>query len=238
MEMPFLGLALLARCLPPFFSKQVHDNSLKLEDKLLATFPFSIENAPEGSEEITLQMLANHTSGLPGIPSNMISLMMVNQHNPYKDDTVELLESYFKDAMVLEHKPNTVNAYSNLGAGTLGYLLTKKSAMSYEDLLQQDILKPLSMSNSTTRRTEIDESQMVKCLYPDGNEVSNWDFTDALVGAGGIKSNAEDMVKFIRKNFEDDVVYNLPQKPTFSINENLEVGLGWHISTTKEGELL
>lgn len=219
------------------FSKQVQKKNLALDDKMLSLFPFATNNGTDEGKEITLKMLANHTSGLSKIPQNMFSQMLANQQNPYKNYTIELLEDYYKNWMVIENKPNTVNSYSNLGAGTLGYLLTLNAKKTYEELLQRDVFMPLRMTSSTTLRSIIDETRLVKGLNPDGSVTSNWDFTDALVGAGGIKSNAVDMEKFIRKNFEDDEVYNLPQRPTFSVDQYLEVGLGWHISTREDGKL-
>lgn len=220
------------------FSKQIRLERLSVDDKLASLLPVPIEKAPEESKEITLKMLANHTSGLPAIPQNMMLLMMADQHNPYKDYSTTHIDDYYKNQMILDNPPNTVNAYSNLGAGTLGYILTTVTGKSFETLLQEDIFQPLEMTNSTSIRANVEKSKLVAGLYPDGKETSNWDFTDAMVGCGGIKSNAVDMEKFIRKNFEDDEMYNLPQVPTFSINETLEIGLGWHITLRENQRLL
>jgi CubicO group peptidase (beta-lactamase class C family) len=154
--------------------------------------------------------------------------------NPYKEYTVAMLQDYLKSEIALENKPGKVSAYSNLGVGLLGYILTEKTKKSYEDLLQEQILKPLEMNNTTTLLSKVDASKLVKGLKADGTENSNWDFTDALVGAGGMKSNVVDMGKFIRKNFKEDAVYNLPQQSTIKVNGMVQVGLGWHI-ITKEG---
>jgi len=219
------------------FSKQLASNSLSADDKMLSFLP-SNEDASDGSKEITLKMLANHTSGLPRIPLNMLPVMMADQSNPYKNYTEELLKDFYQGEIILDNAPNTTYAYSNLGAGTLGYILSKKAEMTYEELLQQDILQPLGMTSSSSILSQIESSKLVSGLNPDGTETSNWDFTDAAVGAGGIKSNATDMEKFIRKNFEDDAVYNLPQQSTFTVSANLKIGLGWHISIDSDTELL
>lgn len=211
------------------FSKQINSNVLSKDDALYSVISFS-EKASEQSKGITLQMLANHTSGLPRIALNMMPSLMANEENPYKAYTAELLEEFYQDEILLDNSPGSTYAYSNLGTGTLGYILTTKANKTYEALLQEDILKPLGMGNSSSILSEIDNTKLIAGLGPDGEEVSNWDFTDAAVGAGGIKSNAIDMEKFIRKNFEDDAVYNLAQLPTFTVSPELKVGLGWHIS--------
>ncbi|WP_430410976.1 serine hydrolase domain-containing protein [Kordia sp.] len=211
------------------FSNFINAGKLKATDKLFETLNIIPTKAPVEASKITLQMLANHASGLPRLPQNIYPLLEKNMRNPYKEYSTKLLDSYLNNEIVLENTPGTTSTYSNLGVGILGYVLTKKSNQSYEALLQKYILKPLAMEHSTTLLATVDTLQLVSGLDPDGSKTANWDFSDALVGAGGIKSNVVDMEKFIRKNFENDVVYNLPQQSTIKINETTTVGLGWHI---------
>jgi len=211
------------------FSKQVHAGNLQLNDKLVDVLPFTLDKSPEKTKEISLQMLANHSSGLPTLPQNIFPLLEKNMENPYQEYTVAMLQEYLKSQIVLENNPNKVSSYSNLGAGLLGYILTEKTNKTYENLLQKHILQPLQMNQTSTSLSNIDCTKLVIGLQADGTKTDNWDFTDALVGAGGIKSNVVDMEKFIRKNLEDDTLYNLPQQPTIKINETVQVGLGWHI---------
>lgn len=210
-------------------SQQVHAGNLHLNDLLVDLLPFTLDTSPKNTKDISLQMLSNHSSGLPRLPKNIFSLVEENMTNPYKEYTIAMLHDYLKSEIALDNTPGKVSAYSNLGVGLLGYILTEKTKKSYEDLLQEQILLPLKMNNTTTFLSKVDVDKLVKGLQADGTETSNWDFTDALVGAGGIKSNVVDMEKFIRKNFEDDTIYNLPQQPTIKVNNAVEVGLGWHI---------
>ncbi|MFK7749144.1 MAG: serine hydrolase domain-containing protein [Kordia sp.] len=216
-------------------SHQIQAGNLQLNDKLVDILSFPIEKSSKKINEISLKMLANHSSGLPRLPKNIFPLLQENMENPYKKYTVDLLQTYLKNEIALDNIPGKVSAYSNLGAGLLGYILTEKTKKSYENLLQEHILKPLQMHNTTTLLSKVEQSQLVKGLKADGTENSNWDFTDALVGAGGIKSNVVDMEKFIRKNFKEDAVYNVPQQATINVNKMVQVGLGWHI-ITKEGK--
>lgn len=220
------------------FSQQVHAGNLQLNDKLVNVLPFTLEKSPEKTSEISLQMLANHSSGLPRLPQNIYPLLEKNMTNPYEEYTIDMLQDYLKSEIVLENEPGKVSSYSNLGAGLLGYILTEKTKKSYEALLQEQLLKPLKMHQTTTLLSKIKTDNLVIGLQPDGTETDNWDFTDALVGAGGIKSNVVDMEKFVRKNFEDDIVFNLPQQPTVKVNQNVQVGLGWHIILQDDTTLL
>ncbi|MDY0780476.1 serine hydrolase domain-containing protein [Tenacibaculum sp. IB213877] len=205
-------------------SYNIYKKTINLDDKLGSFFNFELN---EG-ENITLQQLANHTSGLARIPSNMPIKSMISK-NPYKQYTSENIEEFLKEKVKLKYKTGEKNKYSNLGAGLLGYILTKKNNKSYEELLQEIICKPLQMTNTTTLREKIKEENLVKGLNKKGKETSNWDFTDALVGAGGIKSSVVDLEKFVRKNFENDSIYNLTHQKTYAVNDKMEIGLGWHI---------
>jgi len=85
------------------------------------------------------------------------------------------------------------------------------------------------MNSSTTLLKNVPKSSLIKGLDAEGNEVGNWSFTDAFVGAGGIKSSVIDLEKFVHKNMEESIIYNLPQQETFLINKQMSIGLGWHI---------
>lgn len=216
------------------FSNMVNEGKASVKETLKDNFDFTLKNG----NDITLQQLANHTSGLPRLPSNMMPLLMVKPNNPYADYSTELLEKDLKNEVVLDAEPNSKYAYSNYGAGLLGYILTKKAGKDYETLLQEFIFNPLKMDRSSSDLKKIEKNLLIKGLDASGKEISNWDFTDVLVGAGGIKSNIANMEKFARKNFENNTIYNLPQQPTFSINDNFKIGLGWHISVKDNKETL
>jgi CubicO group peptidase (beta-lactamase class C family) len=61
---------------------------------------------------------------------------------------------------------------------------------------------------------------------PRGNVVPNWEL-NVLVGGGGIKSTAEDMVKYLRAHMTDTTYYLLTQQPTIKYTEHNSAGLGW-----------
>jgi len=212
----------------------IHQKKATLQETLQQQFHFSLKNG----QNITLQQLANHTSGLPRLPQNIYPLLSLYPNDPYQHYTSKLLENYLEKDVVLAYTTGAKSEYSNLGVGLLGYILTQKSKKSYEDLMQKYIFKPLKMKNSTTLLSNVSQENLIKGRDLQGEIISNWNFTDALVGAGGIKSSASDMVKFIRKNLENTAVYNLPQHATFSINNQRKVGLGWQILLQKNKEIL
>jgi CubicO group peptidase (beta-lactamase class C family) len=155
-------------------------------------------------------------------------LDLTNEHNPYKNYGEKALNEYLENMLKLESEPAKVYSYSNLGAGLLGYTLGVSQKTSFQKLLQDRIFEKFRMTNSFTSSNNLNNS-LVKGLNSNGEIVSNWDF-DALFGAGGILSSTEDLAKFAKaqlnpKNRE----LALSRKPTFNVNEKMEIGLGWHI---------
>ncbi len=208
----------------------VISNKIDLEDSIQDYLDYNI------NESITLKNLANHTSGLPRLPSNL-NLFTANPKNPYKDYGEKQLKLYLKEQINLKHKPGENFEYSNLGAGLLGYILSKYTNSTYDNLLQNHIFSKFKMTNSTTEISDVEQS-LVKGLDQNGRETPNWDF-NVLVGAGGIYSSVKDLSMFAKAHFEDKhKALMLTKQPTFTVNENLKIGLGWHILNLKNDKKL
>ena len=214
----------------------VNEQKLKLDDSIQDYLDFKINS----ETDITFKELANHTSGLPRLPSNMLNLLsyLFKHPNPYRDYNKEKLADYLTKKVKLSQKSGVNYEYSNLGAGILGFELASISKSSYESLLQEKIFTRYKMESSTSKRENI-QSELVKGLKPNGKTTSNWDF-DVLAGAGAILSTVEDLSKFALAQLDNaNNELTLTQKPTFKVNDNMQVGLGWHILKTKnDGELI
>lgn len=139
--------------------------------------------------------------------------------------------------MKLKNEPSKTYAYSNLGAGLLGYTLGISQKSTFQQLLKEKVYDKYNMSSSFTTSQNLD-NRLIKGLDKKGNSVSNWDF-DVLFGAGGILSTSEDLVKFANAQFDvENKELELTRIPTFEINESLRIGLGWHILKSKNGKEL
>jgi len=190
-----------------------------------------VDNKLNTDEKIKLVELANHTSGLPPLPSNF-NMFAADMANPYKDYGEENLEEYLKNDLKPDELQDGKYAYSNLGAGLLGYILSQKTDMTYEDLLGKYIFSKYEMTNSTTDSEKI-TTKLVGGLRADGKPTSNWDL-NALASAGAILSTTEDLSKFARAQFDaTDAALALTRESTFTVNENMDMGLGWHILKNK-----
>lgn len=183
------------------------------------------------SVKISFEQLATHTSGLPRVPA---SLETVSLENPYKDFGEERLKVYLTQKLIMVQNPGEKCAYSNLGGGLLGYVLTKVEHATYEDLLQTKIFSKYRMRNSTTNRNKI-EAKLIKGLNDSGEEVSNWDLS-VLMGAGGILSTVEDLSKFAIAQFDNsNEELELTRTSFFKVSDNFSMGLGWSVIQTESG---
>lgn len=215
-------------------SKLVSTNNAILTETLQSQFAFPLLNGGD----INLLQLANHTSGLPRLPTNIDEVVGFNSNDPYADYTINHLESYLQNHVALNSVSGAQYEYSNLGMGMLGDILSKKANTSYEELLQSQIFEPLQMTNSTTLLENVDATKLVTGRDENDNAVPHWNYTDVSTAGASIKSSVIDLEKFVRKNFENDLVYNLPQETTFEIAPGFSVGLGWHILEVDDFKIL
>ncbi|MHC1718637.1 MAG: serine hydrolase domain-containing protein [Acidaminococcaceae bacterium] len=88
----------------------------------------------------TPQQLMTHHSGLP---SDIVKGMWGGQPKPFQSVITLLAEEY------LASPPMTIHSYSNLGADLLGVMLERVSGTEYENVMQESVLQPLEMVNSS-----------------------------------------------------------------------------------------
>ncbi|TAL66658.1 MAG: class A beta-lactamase-related serine hydrolase [Bacteroidetes bacterium] len=208
----------------------VNDGILDPEDHINNYLPFKLHD----DIQISFKELANHTSGLPGIPSNMFLSAIFKSGNPYKACSEDKLVQYMSEKVKLNRRTGKNFIYSNLGAGLLGYTLSNIENKSYQDLLIEKIFSKYGMTNSSTIRMEL-ESKLIGGLNKKGSKASNWDFA-SLESAGAILSTTEDLSKFAVAQFDElNRELALTRDKTFTIDSNRAIGLGWFISKTESG---
>ncbi len=216
----------------------VTKGEVSLDDPIAKYLPDDIDTPTKDDKQITLKHLSNHTSGLPRLPSNMAP---DDSDNPYASYTPEQLYE-FLDGYAMESSIGVKYAYSNLGAGLLGQILSRVADQSYEKLAWDRICKPLGMTStfgSITMDTKSHEAQG----YTGATEAGHWDIP-ALAGAGDLVSSANDMLKFVAANLCIDhcllkEAMTLSHEPTtHSSIPNTQVGLGWHIRDHKGRKLI
>ncbi len=92
--------------------------------------------------------------------------------------------------------PNPSFLYSNVGFGPLGLALANRAGISYPELLQQEITGPLDLKDTVIGLSPDQRSRFLPGHDAEHREAHAWDL-DAIVGAGGIRSTAGDMLTFL-----------------------------------------
>lgn len=201
--------------------------NMSLEDPISKYLPNSVKTPERGGKHITLKDLATHTSALPRMPNNFTPS---DAGNPFKDYTVQQIYD-FLSSYELTRNIGEVYEYSNYGMGLLGHILELYSRKSYEQLVIEKIANVYNMNNTRIAFSDEMLAHLAKG-HAFGDQVKNWDII-SLAGAGGIRSTAKDMVKFIKANMNANTelssAMQLSHKTAFKYKTGgFSIGLGWH----------
>jgi CubicO group peptidase (beta-lactamase class C family) len=217
----------------------VERGEVKLDDPVAKFLPRSVRIPTRGERQITLLDLATQSSGLPRMPSNFAPR---DPLNPYADYSVQQMYE-FLSSYQLTRDIGSEYEYSNLGMGLLGHALALKAGMSYEELVRRRVLTPLGMTQTAITLTPAMRAKLAPGHDGAGTVVSNWDLP-TLAGAGALRSNAGDMLTFVKANIDSMAT---PLSRTFrhaqterrgTNNPAMKIGLGWHILAVAAGNLV
>jgi len=198
---------------------------VNLNDPIHKFLPKDILN----KSKITLGHLANHSSGLPRLPDNFYTSKNYDEKNPYLHYDEAALLHFLKKEFQPKTKSGAQFAYSNLGSGLLGYLISKIEKKPFQKVVEDKIFKPLQMNSTTFEINKKPNS--VAGIKPNGAKADYWE-GGLLSGCIGIVSSANDLIKFMQSILDsNNTIVNLQLKETFQVEENHHIGLGWGIRT-------
>ncbi len=188
--------------------------------------PADVKVPRHGEQEITLEQLATHTSGLPRQPADLLAA--ADPDNPYVSyGTKDLYASLAKIA--LSRPPGEKSEYSNLGMGLLGHALARRLGGTYEKAVLDRICRPLGMKDTTIALSPDRRKRLAAGHSAERKPVPGWDF-DALAGAGALRSTVNDMLRFAAANLGADgplkAVFETCHRPRAKEGD-LDVGLAW-----------
>lgn len=197
----------------------------------IATYLPSNVHVPSRGRAITLADLASHVSGLPRLPTNFTPK---DASNPYADYTVENLYQFLSTYQPTRDAGASYE-YSNLGAGLLGHLLTRRVGMDYESLVKARITGPRGMTSTGVMLSAAMRARLAAGYDVSLSPVSNWD-VPTLAGAGALRSTANDMLTFLEaflgyRQTALAAAMTEMVKPRAPAGPNLQIGLAWHVST-------
>ncbi len=128
--------------------QQLEQGNLSLEDPVIHYLPEFKTFDKNESDQITIGMLLNNSSGLPHNAD--LSIWEKNETSTEYYKTLKAFEN-----VKLSFVPGSSYNYSNDGFILAGMILEKVTGKKYEQIIEEDILKPLNMSHSTTNLSKI-----------------------------------------------------------------------------------
>ncbi|MCG2729840.1 MAG: beta-lactamase family protein [Acetobacterium sp.] len=177
---------------------------------------------------ITVRMLLNHSSGLPG---TMLSNGFATEKDP---DFLTNFMAYLANSS-LKDDPGVVSVYCNDGFTLAEVLIEKISGQHYADYLETHFFSKADMTDSSCSFKNGNDNIALKYNNEDGSalprEIIN------LIGTGGISSTAADLCRFGNALLSDKLLsaasfteYTSPQYgpetvPSGTPTDNY--GLGW-----------
>jgi len=145
-------------------------------------------------EEITIFQLLTHTSGLMAIGSFLEPYYAPWDNSITKDDWIRRFL-----AGPLQFKSGATWNYCNMGFMFLAEIIAKVSGMEYDKYIEENILKPLGMTNSHFFPPKEKHDRI--CLTEEGDDWclkrTREEFASiSIMGAGALVSSVPDMYKF------------------------------------------
>jgi len=209
---------------------------VKLDDSVEELVGGDFELKQFEDQPIQLWHLSTHTSGLPRMPGNFHP---ANAEDPYADYSLEQMQEALT-RYELRRAPGETYAYSNLGVGWLGNLLVQVNEQEdgYAGLLRQRIAEPLGLEHTSTELSPWMSEHLVPGYDADQNPKANWTLT-AFAGAGGIRSNANDMLSFAEACLHPDegplaAALKLSMEIRHREDRGPRIGLGWHAASNEK----
>lgn len=192
---------------------------LKIEDPVKKYLP----DAPAAWDKITIYNLLTHTSGIPSFTS-----FPDYRSTEATPTTPEQLVARFRDKP-LNFQPGEKWEYSNSGYVLLGYLLEKVSGESYENFVQENVFKPLGMTDSGYDSNSAVIQRRASGYAPSRNGPVNAGYINMTIpfSAGALYSTTSDLLRWEQGLFGGKVVSAASlQKMTTPFKEDYAFGLG------------
>jgi CubicO group peptidase (beta-lactamase class C family) len=172
--------------------KLAEEGKLELDQPLGTYLPeFSIQTHGWPASGITIRSMLTHHSGLP---SDRLKEFISGDQRPadYPDAFLRLPAELAGEYTAEE--PGAVFSYSNLAFSLLGSVVARVSGRSFSDQLQESVLEPLGMKDSSFLMTEQERQTMARGYR--GKRAEKVPYLRDLP-AGSLVSTANDMGRFV-----------------------------------------
>ncbi len=209
----------------------VDDGKVSLDKPVTYYLP-EFKMADDRYKKITVRMLLNHVSGLPGTEgSNSFGF---KYDDKVKQETINTLSRAH-----LKHAPGAMDVYCNDGFTLAEMIVEKVSKQSYMEFLEKRMFRPLGLKNTGIGVGEI-KGKPVAFYYDPKTGKKHPAETLSVLGAGGLSSTAEDLCRFadsfsaagklLKKGSLSEMRKAQPSEFRGKLrNPTISFGLGWDL---------
>lgn len=214
-------------------AQAVMDHKIKLDDYIDGFLPKEYILQENLKNKIRISDLASHQSGLPDI--DFAKLIEQDPQQPVNSVTAQTLTAIINNCSEL--KDYGKYRYSTIGYTLLGQILEKVYGKSYDEIIRDGMIKPLHMKNTLTK--DFNVKNRTTAHNPDGGiqEFFKWNIT---APAGLVKSNAADMVTFLKAVLDKETTVGkaaIIMEEIVYKDEKREMGLGLNIVTDEKNTI-
>ncbi|MBS1493833.1 MAG: serine hydrolase [Bacteroidetes bacterium] len=188
----------------------VEKGKIKLDGKLSDYLPYYRKDQ---GDKITIHNLLTHTSGIPNYTA-IPDFMQKHLNDPLTPK--ELILKYGSGD--LEFEPGTSWNYSNTGYVILGAIIEEVTGKKYEEVLQENILNPLGMTNSGYEHNDVKMTNQAIGYDNNFNGVTPAKYIDMTIphAAGAMYSTVEDLYKWDRALYTEKLLSNDMKEKMFT----------------------
>jgi CubicO group peptidase (beta-lactamase class C family) len=211
---------------------------VRLDDPISAHLPPHAVPTDPRAESITLEQLATHCSGLPGLPANFdIPTDPVQLSNPYA--SYHLDDLYQATAAVeLVTAPGAQIEYSNFGVGLLAQLLVNAAGQDYVELIRERVCLPLGLTDTNGRP----RSDTAGGHDEHGRPTPPFEIP-GLVGSGVLRSSPADLLRYLCALLDPESTplaesLTMVQTPRKTVEGRESIGLAWKHRRFRFGDLV
>jgi len=145
-----------------------------------------------------------------------------------------------------DFKPGAQFKYSNTGYALLALTVEKISGKPFAQFLNENIFAPLKMKNTVAHEEGVTTVENRAYGYDRNNSIwirKDQSITSAVLGDGGIYSSIEDLFKWERSLYTDEILSDNLRNKTMTrtlLNngDKIDYGYGWHLKNYKGEEIV
>ena len=202
-------------------------------DRPVKDYLAEFKMADDRYKDITVRMLLNHTSGIPGTQG--ANSFGFRYEDDVKRETIKTLNRSH-----LKHAPGAMTVYCNDGFTLAEMIVERITGVRFIDFLNQKVFMRLNLKNTGMGVGEI-KGKRIALYYDASTGKAHPPETISVLGAGGLSANAVDVCRFVDALLLDNrllkkaslVEMKKAHPSAFKgrlRNPELSFGLGWDIT--------